>query len=162
MICGRTEAGAVLCWPALGGSATAVAGVTDAVDVAVGEAHACARRRGGQVLCWGQNNRGQLGETGRSLPARPPVTVVGITDAIELDLGGTHSCVRAAPPGACRAGAATWKVSSGRDPPQSPRPDARRVERRPAWRHGRGEPHVRARAQRRGVVLGERFLRSAR
>ena len=55
-------------WPA-----TAVPGLADIVEVAIGYArHACARAKDGTVKCWGQNDKGQLGDgttTSRATPA---------------------------------------------------------------------------------------------
>ena len=49
--------------------------IEDAVGIALGGAHSCARRRGGEVLCWGVNNYGQLGEGSDVLrPAPFPVS----------------------------------------------------------------------------------------
>jgi alpha-tubulin suppressor-like RCC1 family protein len=39
-----------------------VPALTDVIDVAVGNAYSCARRRSGQVVCWGDNQLGQLGD----------------------------------------------------------------------------------------------------
>lgn len=41
---------------------TEVAGLRDARAIAVGPAHACALRAGGSVVCWGENQAGQLGD----------------------------------------------------------------------------------------------------
>jgi len=54
-------------------------------------AHTCALRADGQVLCWGSNQRGQLGDgsfTGNTVP-RP---VLGLTGAIGISAGTEHSC----------------------------------------------------------------------
>ncbi|MSP17434.1 MAG: hypothetical protein EXR73_12655 [Myxococcales bacterium] len=40
---------------------TATAPGTSAVEIALGTQHACARRADGTVLCWGDNQFGQLG-----------------------------------------------------------------------------------------------------
>ncbi len=49
--------------------------IEDAVGIALGGAHSCARRRGGAVLCWGVNNYGQLGDGSDVLrPAPFPVS----------------------------------------------------------------------------------------
>jgi alpha-tubulin suppressor-like RCC1 family protein len=62
-----------------------------AAEVAVGLAHACARRRDGAVRCWGANAQGQLGDgTTRDSPS--PVTVSGLPPAVGLALGDFHSC----------------------------------------------------------------------
>jgi alpha-tubulin suppressor-like RCC1 family protein len=66
--------------------------LTAAVDVAVGERHACAVLATGTVSCWGSNNAGQLGDvtfTNRSLPG--PVT--GIANARKIVSGRGHNWV---------------------------------------------------------------------
>ena len=45
--------------------------IEDAVGIALGDAHSCARRRNGAVLCWGVNNFGQLGEGSNLLRPAP-------------------------------------------------------------------------------------------
>lgn len=105
--CAVRTNGRVLCWgmkdAAVGGlgdgsttSSTTpieVAGLTDAVDVALARTFACARRRGGGVVCWGENDVGQLGD-GTTTTRATPVAVLGITDAVELAVGGNHACAR--------------------------------------------------------------------
>jgi alpha-tubulin suppressor-like RCC1 family protein len=46
-------------------------GIDDAVGLALGGAHSCARRRHGAVLCWGVNNYGQLGDGSTTLHPAP-------------------------------------------------------------------------------------------
>jgi len=49
--------------------------IEDAVGIALGGAHSCARLRRGAVLCWGVNNHSQLGDGSNVLhPAPFPVT----------------------------------------------------------------------------------------
>jgi alpha-tubulin suppressor-like RCC1 family protein len=54
-----------------------VVGLRDAVAVTVGMWHSCALTRGGQVLCWGINGDGQLGDGGGDDRVQP-VAVVGL------------------------------------------------------------------------------------
>jgi alpha-tubulin suppressor-like RCC1 family protein len=88
--CARRRAGGVVCWGAnehgqLGRAPDdrfhtrpePVAGLDDAVELALGEAHTCARRRTGAVVCWGANEHGQLGDGTRRERAAP-AAVVGL------------------------------------------------------------------------------------
>jgi alpha-tubulin suppressor-like RCC1 family protein len=71
--------------------------LTDAVELAAGSRHTCARRASGAVVCWGSNVSGQLGD-GTTTDSGLPVVVGGLTDAVEIDSGvGTgHTCARRA------------------------------------------------------------------
>lgn len=86
--CAVRATGAVLCWgqnfnQQLGTNVsgrdatipTVIAGVTDAVHVAVGGEHACAIRRNGSLVCWGKNVAGQVGDRTTTSPRPTPVTI---------------------------------------------------------------------------------------
>jgi cysteine-rich repeat protein len=71
---GRTDAGIV--------GATAVSGVLDAAQVAVGPSVTCAVRRNGRVACWG------LGFTAI------PTDIPNLTDVSEVAIASTQICMR--------------------------------------------------------------------
>ena len=92
--CSRDRGGAVECWSMVFGGVTPPAqptGLTDADAVTVGGSgmsatvveslpagfHACARRRNGRVVCWGDNQYGQLGD-GTTLSTWVPVEVTAL------------------------------------------------------------------------------------
>src|SRR5205814_1569160 len=50
----------------------AVSGLPDTTEVATGYAHSCARSGSGTVVCWGENDHGQMGD-GTSSAATPRV-----------------------------------------------------------------------------------------
>jgi alpha-tubulin suppressor-like RCC1 family protein len=65
--------------------------VIDPAAIDAGAQHTCVVRVGGQVLCWGQNTSGQLGEgTMTFLPE--PVPVSGLANAATVATGATFSC----------------------------------------------------------------------
>ena len=82
-------------------SALAVSGAVG-IGAGVGSSHACAVLGSGQVVCWGDNSIGQLGN-GSSLPlSDTPVIAVGIHDAVAVAAGQTGTCaVRATGEVAC-------------------------------------------------------------
>ncbi len=108
-VCAVRGAGGVVCWGsnstgqlgdgAGGGTsrsttAVAVTGLTDAVEVAVGGDHACARRSTGGVSCWGANPYGQLGN-GTLVTALTPVATIGLPGAVsEIAAGSGFTCAR--------------------------------------------------------------------
>ena len=53
--------------------------------------HTCMVVGGGLVRCWGLNGAGRLGD-GTTLDRATPVTVTGITGAVQVTTGNTHSC----------------------------------------------------------------------
>jgi len=67
------------------------------VQLALGYLHTCLRKSDGKVQCWGDNGAGQLGDAvsfdaGPRSPAKVPQDVVGLTDAVQLASGLSHSC----------------------------------------------------------------------
>jgi len=90
-------------WGGLGNDTTtdssvpvSVTGITNAVAVAGGGSHTCVVLSGGTIQCWGYNQDGQLGN-GTTNAVAPfgiptPVTVSGITNAIAVAGGATHTC----------------------------------------------------------------------
>jgi serine/threonine-protein kinase len=57
-------------------SGTLVSGIDDAVQVSSGHASGCVRRATGQVMCWGSNSYGQVGNGDTNAQLVP----VAITD----------------------------------------------------------------------------------
>ena len=68
-----------------------IANVEDAIAIAAEGASACVVRSTGAVLCWGVNDKGQLGR-----PAGPnqvrPVAIAKLEDATDVTLGLEHGC----------------------------------------------------------------------
>jgi alpha-tubulin suppressor-like RCC1 family protein len=61
--------------------------------VAVGQYHTCALKPSGNIMCWGRNSDGQLGNgTGHFEPSQPPVQVKNVTNAVAIVAGGYHTC----------------------------------------------------------------------
>lgn len=102
--CALLDSGGVRCWGRndqgqLGDGTTttrptpvAVAGITDAVALSMGEGgHACAVLAGGRVRCWGNNDRGQLGD-GSTTDRSTPVQVRDVASARQVAVGPAHSC----------------------------------------------------------------------
>jgi alpha-tubulin suppressor-like RCC1 family protein len=79
--------------------ATLVSALDDAVEITAGAGQSCARRASGQVVCWGNNDNGQLGD-GTRMASASPVSVIGLTHALHVSAGGGerdgqlvgHSC----------------------------------------------------------------------
>jgi len=102
--CARRARGSVVCW-GIGEHGQAGDGTTedhlvpsapvqhlnDAVQLASGNAHTCARRANGSIVCWGSNEFGQLGD-GTNTDRASPVTVPDLVDAVEVAAGGETTC----------------------------------------------------------------------
>jgi hypothetical protein len=87
-MCVADAAGAVSCFSAFDGAATAsaVSGVTDVVQLVANGEVTCALERAGTVRCWNERERLYLGGK--------VTTVAGITDAVELVGGTLRVCAR--------------------------------------------------------------------
>jgi alpha-tubulin suppressor-like RCC1 family protein len=105
--CVRLDDSRVLCWGEgehgrLGDGSQApgprtaveVVGLADATSVAAGGRHTCAIRAGGELVCWGANRAGQLGN-GTTLDSAEPVRVVLPTRATGVWAGYEHTCALA-------------------------------------------------------------------
>lgn len=69
-----------------------VSGLSDAIDIAAGAAHTCALRATGQVVCWGANDLGQIGD-GTDVDPRPTRReVVGLAVIEDIGSLGNHTC----------------------------------------------------------------------
>jgi alpha-tubulin suppressor-like RCC1 family protein len=78
-------------------SPTEVAGLHDAVAIAVGQGQACAIITDGTAVCWGDNTHGELGvgtvtSGGPPYGSATPVAVPGLTGVRALALAGDYSC----------------------------------------------------------------------
>ena len=102
--CAVTTSGRVACWgdnthgqlgdPGVGAASEEpvwIEDIDDAVFVDAGQYHSCAVRRGGTVVCWGENAKGQLGDGTRETRLRP-VQVRGVDAAVRVSAGHWHSC----------------------------------------------------------------------
>ena len=103
--CALTAAGGVRCWGnnnhgQLGDGTivrrltpVTVAGLGSGVQaIAPGDSHTCALTAAGAVMCWGNNNHGQLGD-GTTTQRLTPVAVAGLGSGVHaLASGGDHSC----------------------------------------------------------------------
>jgi len=72
--------------------ATPVVGLTDAVDLAAGDRHACAARGSGEVVCWGANESFQIGDGTGGFDGSP--WLMAIPGAATLHGDAALFCVR--------------------------------------------------------------------
>lgn len=67
---------------------------SDVTAISVGENHACALKSVGAVVCWGANDKGQLGD-GSTLDRLLPVAVSGLSHGVQaISAGVKHTCAR--------------------------------------------------------------------
>jgi len=65
----------------------------NALEITLGQTHACIREDRDFVSCWGGNNRGQLGD-GTTVDRPTAARVPGLYRVLEIDAGDTHTCAR--------------------------------------------------------------------
>ena len=71
-----------------------VEGITDATAIDAGGEHSCAVHISGEVSCWGDNWKGEIGNgrRGANLDSPIPVTALGFIDAVAVSTGTSHTC----------------------------------------------------------------------
>ena len=65
--------------------------LTNVLNIATGDGHTCAQLRTGQVVCWGKNNYGQLGDGTMSTQSWPVYASLPVA-ATSIAAGYEHSC----------------------------------------------------------------------
>jgi len=65
--------------------------ITDAVQISASFYHNCALRKSGQVICWGENSFGQLGDGG-VVSSSTPILAQNITNPLMIQTGFTTTC----------------------------------------------------------------------
>lgn len=102
-----------------------VVGLSGVQELAVGKDHRCALVLDGRVLCWGSNDRGQLGigQVGGYLDA--PTEVPGLGDVVDIAANEGFSCAMLADGTARCWGANEFgQIGNGIDSPVEPSPVA--------------------------------------
>ncbi len=107
--CAVTTTGTARCWGENGGRlgdggeeprstpvdvcgvAACSTSLSNVASIAAGGLHSCAVLNDGAVLCWGNNEDGQLGN-GTTEDSLTPVAVSGLTDVSSVSLGTSSSC----------------------------------------------------------------------
>lgn len=106
--CAAKEDGTLYCWGAnsshqlgLGESdnmsrdvPTLVPGISDVVQVELGNGHSCAVTAAGQLYCWGFNDIGQVGNGSTSTEDQPTPDLVDLADVAQVAVGFAHTCAR--------------------------------------------------------------------
>jgi alpha-tubulin suppressor-like RCC1 family protein len=114
--CARTTAGEMRCWgrnhygqvnrdattvpqlttpgPVTNDGLAAGPALTGVAQIALGAYYSCARLTTGGVRCWGVNTSCELGRGGATAMHFTPQVVAGVTDAVEIHSGVSHTMVR--------------------------------------------------------------------
>ena len=103
--CAFDSDGKTWCWGknlsselGIGGTSEGVAqpapvkGLTDTLAVAAGQSHTCAVRKTGAVVCWGDNDEGEAGQSVLGKDVLAPASVVLPALALGVACGRDHSC----------------------------------------------------------------------
>ncbi len=80
-------------------SVNGVTALTDVTQISAGSSHTCARLSTGQARCWGEGDKGELGDTvgnDRNRPGivRAPTGTAALTGVTQVSAGGFHTCFR--------------------------------------------------------------------
>ncbi len=73
----------------------AVEGLLGVRQISLGRNHSCALLNDGTVRCWGLNDTGQIGNgmvEAEGSPRVAPTEVTGLTSAMQISAGGSHTC----------------------------------------------------------------------
>jgi len=97
--------------------------LADAIELAVGENHGCARLADGDVACWGSNVGGELGRLEPDDSA-VPLRVPDVHDVVDIASGGDLVCART------RDGGVTCWGSAAQDHAQTPEAQRARLPQR--------------------------------
>ena len=68
-----------------------VTGINNAKTITGGDIHACALLSDGSIKCWGRNTGGELGNGASGTQSNVPVSVLNISNAVEIVCGGMSS-----------------------------------------------------------------------
>ncbi len=78
-----------------GGDPSQVFGLIDVEVLAVGEGHACARTKAGELSCWGRGTKGQLGSgLWRDEVTPTPVALPASIALVDIATADQHTCAR--------------------------------------------------------------------
>jgi alpha-tubulin suppressor-like RCC1 family protein len=99
-------------------------GLSAAVDaISTGSSHTCVVVDDGAITCWGANADGQLGNGAASILSIEPVRVLGISDAVGVSAGSSHTCaLRVSGEVMCWGDGSSGKLGNGRDTGSSTSP----------------------------------------
>ena len=61
------------------------------IQISAGGRHTCALKKEGRVRCWGQNNRGQLGQPPSRLNTTPQL-IPQLKGVVQISAGDSHTC----------------------------------------------------------------------
>ncbi|MDX9724630.1 MAG: hypothetical protein RBU37_28030 [Myxococcota bacterium] len=64
------------------------------LELALGPSHMCVVTSDERVLCWGENDYGQLGVEPRPTSSATPLFIPDLDDAVDLAAGEDHACVK--------------------------------------------------------------------